>query len=80
MHDTLLHQVGNFFRTSLQSIPLEMVRYLFLLLIATVLVIVLRLPKSETTPSRTGPVRWDENLKLWASLALLIQLAIYWLF
>jgi hypothetical protein len=80
MQDTILHQFGNILRNALQSIPLDFVKYLFLLLIATVLIVVLRLPTSETTPVKSGPVRWDENLKIWASLALLIQLAIYWFF
>lgn len=80
MHETVLHQIGNYLRSSLQAVPLDAVRYLFLLLIATVLILILRLPTSETTPVKTGPVRWDENLKIWASLALLIQLVIYWIF
>lgn len=80
MKETILHQFGNLLRSALQSISMDLVRYLFLLLIATVLIVVWRLPKSETTPIKTGPVRWDENLKIWASLALLIQLAIYWFF
>jgi hypothetical protein len=80
MQETILHQFGNILRNTLQSIPLDFVKYLFLLLIATVLIVVLRLPTSETTPVKSGPVRWDENLKIWASLALLIQLAIYWFF
>lgn len=80
MNETIVHQIGNLIRNLLQSVPLYAVRGLFLLLIATVLVIVLRLPKSETTPQKEGPLRWDENLKVWATLALLIQFAIYCFF
>jgi hypothetical protein len=80
MQETLLHQIGNYLRSSLQAFPLDAARYLFLLLIAAVLILILRLPTSETTPVKTGPLRWDENLKIWATLALLIQLVIYWLF
>jgi len=80
MQETLLHQIGDYLRNGLQAVPLEAVRYLFMLLIATVLILILRLPTSETTPVKKGPVRWDENLKIWASLALLIQLVIYWIF
>lgn len=78
MYETPLHHFGNFVRSLLQNIPLEAARYLFLFVMVAVLILVLRLPTSETTPDRPGPSRWDENLKVWAALALLIQLAVYW--
>lgn len=78
MKETILHQIGEILRSTLQWIPLEVVRFLFLGLIATVLIIVLRLPKRETTPDILGTSRWDENLKIWAALALILQLLIYW--
>ena len=37
---------------------------------------VLSLPRSETTPPGRDS-GWDANLKLWAAVALLIQIAIY---
>ena len=73
---TPLHALGDFLRELLAQIPLSAVRLLFVLVPAALLVWVLRLPRSETT--RTGAeTRWDENLKLWAGLALAIQIAIY---
>jgi|694.fasta_scaffold14957_4 hypothetical protein len=78
MKETILHQIGDFVRSILQWIPLEFVRFLFLGLIAAVLIIVLRRPKTETTPDKPGKSRWDENLKIWAALALVLQLLIYW--
>jgi hypothetical protein len=40
---------------------------------------VLRLPTTATTPEgRVG--RWDENLKLWAWLALAVQVIVYCVF
>lgn len=77
MTNTPLHQFGDLLRSLLISIPMPMVRLLFLALIAIVLVIVLRLPNSATTPVKSGAVRWDENLKIWGALALVIQLLIY---
>jgi hypothetical protein len=73
---TPLHAIGNFFRDQLQTVPLPAVRGLFLLLLFAILLWVLRLPRSETTPPNRES-RWDENLKLWASVALVIQILIY---
>jgi hypothetical protein len=49
---------------------------MFLSILAALLVWTLLLPRDATTPTRDS-VRLTENLKLWAALALLIQLAIY---
>lgn len=73
---TPLHALGDFLRDLLSQVPLPAVRLLFVLIPLALLVWVLSLPRSETT--RTGAeTRWDENLKLWAGLALAIQVAIY---
>lgn len=73
---TIFHDIGNFFRSRLMEIPLELVRAVFLLMLLALLIWVLRLPRSETTPPNRKS-RWDENLKLWASVALVIQILIY---
>ncbi len=73
---TPLHEIGNFIRDGLAQIPLPAVRGLFVLLPAVLLIWVLRLPRSETTPEGRES-RWDENLKLWAAAALVIQILIY---
>ena len=76
---TPLHAFGESVRQLLQTIPLGLVRLLFVGTLCVVLLWVLRLPRAETTPAE-GTKRWDENLKLGASIALLIQIAIYaWL-
>jgi hypothetical protein len=73
---TVLHTIGDVVRDLLAQVPLGAVRVLFLALPVGLLIWVLCLPKEATTsPEGTG--RWDENLKLWASVALLIQIAIY---
>ena len=36
----------------------------------------MRLPRESTTPRR-GASRWDEDLKLWAGIAMAIQILIY---
>ena len=73
---TPLHQFGEFLRQSLQAIPLVAVRVLFVASLVALLVWVLRLPNSATTPPG-GAKRWDENLKTGAAVALAIQILIY---
>lgn len=73
---TPLHELGDALRTWLSAIPLAAVRVLFVATLAVVLIWVWRLPRSATTPPG-GPRRWDENLKLGATAALVIQIVIY---
>lgn len=73
---TPLHALGELVREWMMSIPLPAVRGLFLLTLCIVLIWVIRLPTSVTTPPG-GARRWDENLKVGAVLALLIQIVIY---
>ena len=73
---TLLHSFGEALRQLLQVIPLSWVRLLFVGTLVVVLLWVVRLPRSETTPAE-GATRWDENLKFGAGLALIIQILIY---
>jgi hypothetical protein len=78
---TPLHTIGNFVRDAFLQVPLPLARTLFIALPALLLVWVLSLPKEAVAcPNATAPPRWDENLKLWAAVALTIQVAIYcWL-
>ncbi|HID22691.1 MAG TPA: hypothetical protein EYP14_09865 [Planctomycetaceae bacterium] len=73
---TLLHVVGEFLRNGLLQVPLGAAQVLFVLLPTVILIWVLRLPRSETTPP-DGHGGWNENLKFGAALALLLQIAIY---
>lgn len=73
---TPLHYFGEALRQLLQAVPLSLVRGLFVGTLVIVLLWVMRLPRSETTPTH-GATRWDENLKLGAGLALVIQILIY---
>ncbi len=76
---TPIHQLGSSLRQLLQQVPLSAVRALFVMTLVAVLVWVLRMPASRTSPEG-GAKRWDENLKLGAALALGAQILIYlWL-
>lgn len=73
---TPIHRLGDFLREALSLIPLGAVRFLFVLCLVALLVWVVRLPREATTPAG-GAKRWDENLKVGATIALLIQILIY---
>ncbi|GIW81743.1 MAG: hypothetical protein KatS3mg105_3550 [Gemmatales bacterium] len=76
---TPLHVLGEWIRQLLSQIPLPVVRAVFVAVPIAVLIWVWRLPAEAALPPQpTG--RLDENLKVWASLALLIQIAIYLIF
>jgi hypothetical protein len=79
LQDTVLHVIGDWLRDVFARLPLPVVRGLFLALPIVLLVWVLRLPRAVTTPPE-GAQRWDENLKLWAGIALVIQILVYSLF
>lgn len=74
-----LHQIGEAIRELLLRVPLGAARGIFLLFLAGLLIWVLTLPRSQTTPpgSGKGAVRLSENLKLWAGLSLVLQFLIY---
>jgi len=73
---TPLHLIGDWLRHALLAIPLPTVRIIFLALPMVLLLWVLRLPATQTTPDKpTG--RWGENLKVGASFALILQILIY---
>lgn len=74
-----LHFVGEALRTALSQVPLGLVRAVFVAIPLLLMVWVLRLPSSQTTPP-DGRGRWDSDLKLWAWLALGLQVLVYCLF
>ena len=76
---TPIHHLGDAIRSLLLLIPLSAVRVLFVMTLAIVLIWVLRMPASRTSPEG-GAKRWDENLKLGAGVALGFQILVYlWL-
>ena len=73
---TPLHHFGTMIRELLQSIPLPVVRAVFVGSLLLVLVWVVRLPRSAVT-TQDGPQHRSANLKPAAVVALLIQVVIY---
>lgn len=76
---TPLHAIGDSVRGVLLTIPLGEARMLFLAIPLLLLGWVLALPAKETMPAGDDARPWD-NLKIWASLALIIQIIIYAVF
>ncbi|GIW90444.1 MAG: hypothetical protein KatS3mg109_0966 [Pirellulaceae bacterium] len=72
---TPLHRTGDLLREAFAAIPLNAARLLFVALPFLILVWLLALPNEQTTAP--GSRSATHNLKWWAALALLIQIAIY---
>jgi len=73
---TPLHHIGDFFRDALLQIPLPAVRLLFVALQVALLIWVLTLPREATRPP-DGSGGWAANLKIWAALAISVQVLVY---
>jgi hypothetical protein len=76
---TPLHEIGDFIRNILLAVPMPLVRIFFILVPLLLLLWVLFLPKSQTQPPEEAQGRWN-NLKIWAALALVIQIVLYTVF
>lgn len=74
-----LHSVGESLRELLGQIPLSAVRVVFVAIPLALMIWVLRLPTAQTTPA-DGRQSWDVDLRVWAWLALGVQVVIYCLF
>ncbi len=72
---TVLHEIGDQLRGAFLQIPLWGARGLFLALLLGLMIWVVQLPKTATTPRAHSP--WHEDLRFWAWLALLLQLLAY---
>lgn len=77
---TPFHYIGDFVRSLMISIPMPVARGLFALFFIGLIIWVIRLPRERWAPSKEGKITLSANLKLWALVALGIQLAIYMIF
>ena len=73
---SLLHWIGDQLRTALLQVPMWAARGLFIAVLLATMIWVVQLPKSETTPAG-GTNRWQDDLRIWAWLALLFQVIVY---
>jgi hypothetical protein len=74
---TPLHQIGNFLRETMMAVPLPWARVLFIAVPAVLLLWVLLLPRGETSLPSSKKKDRRPSLKIWAALALVIQIVIY---
>jgi len=76
---TLFHWIGDTLRQQLELIPLSTARWLMIGLFLSLMFWIVQLPTDQTNP-KDRPVRWSNDLKIWAWLALIFQILIYSLF
>ena len=77
---TPLHQFGEMLRNLMISIPMPVVRCLFIAFFVALIIWVIRLPKHRYTPPNEEIKGWSSNLKIWALIALGLQVVIYIVF
>ena len=74
---TPLHYIGDFFRELVLAIPLWAARGIFVLVLVAVFIWVIRLSSEKVRPQTNEPRHWSSNLKLWAAIAIGLQIIIY---
>ena len=74
---TPLHHWGDFFRELVLAVPMWAARAIFVFALIVVFVWVLRLPPDRVSPPENEDRKWTNNLKLWAAIAIGMQIIIY---
>ena len=72
-----LHAFGDALRAGLGLIPLSAVRGGLIIFLLGLMAWVTMLPNSATTPQGKSKTPLSENLKVWAWLALFLQVLVY---
>ena len=76
---TFLHWIGETLRLQLERVPLSVARWLLIGVFLVLMFWVVQLRSSEATPSDRQS-KWYEDLRIWAWLALMMQVIIYSVF
>ncbi len=71
-----LHVIGDWLRGLFLGIPMGAVRVMFVAIPLLLMVWVIRLPTAQTVPPGREH-RWEEDLRIWAWVALAAQVVIY---
>ncbi|MDA0346911.1 MAG: hypothetical protein O3C43_06445 [Verrucomicrobia bacterium] len=74
---TPLHHIGDLFRNLVLLVPLWAARTIFVLTLLVVFIWVLRLSPERVSPNEIEERNWTNNLKLWAAIAIGLQIIIY---
>ncbi len=76
---TFLHWIGDALRQLFEQVPLSVAKWLLIGQFLALIFWVVQLRSSETTP-QDHQSKWYEDLKIWAWLALMMQIVIYGIF
>lgn len=76
---TFLHLIGDTLRLQLERVPLSVARWLLIGVFLILMFWVVQLRSSEATP-HDRQSKWYEDLRIWAWLALMMQIVIYSVF
>ena len=76
---TFLHSIGDSLRQFLEQVPLSAARWLIIALFLVLLFWIVQLPTTRANPNDLQS-RWYEDLRIWAWLAVMIQIVIYSVF
>ena len=74
---TPLHHIGDVFRDLVVAVPLWTALAIFVSILIVVFVWVLRLSPDRVSPPTNENRNWTNNLKLWAAIAIGLQIVIY---
>lgn len=74
---TPLHLFGDFIRELVVAVPLPIARGIFVVVLLVVFIWVLCLSPDRVSPPAEEERNWTNNLKLWAAIAIGLQIIIY---
>ncbi len=76
---TFLHTIGEALRIQLEAVPLSIAKWLMIGVFLLMLFWVIQVSSRKATPADRSSI-WFEDLRIWAWLALMIQVVIYGVF
>lgn len=76
---TFLHWIGDSLRRQAEQVPLSVAQWLLIGVLLVLLFWVVQIPSEQATPGDRQSC-WYQDLRVWAWLALMTQIAIYSVF
>jgi hypothetical protein len=76
---TFLHWIGETLTSQFDQVPLSTARWILIAVLLLLVFWVVQLPSNQATPDDRQS-KWYEDLRLWAWIALMMQIVIYSIF